>query len=244
MPIVRALLICLQFHAISCLPLALLLLKRAGTSVAALKGMSNPTERWVLTAGLEPRVAESLRRVLEEQGSEFNYRVEAFDSQQSLLEQYREFTEHPEHQWVSLLGRGGAADLFVEDYYSFLSLRPPHTLILLSPSVTAFHLNKLSCPYLIIHGECDPLLRTVPHSAFDRAIYHHQMRYGDPTTDYIAPSDDRFLTVQRPDGPELDPLVIRQITEWLSLTPDLGSSKEGLHARGFRAYATRVKKAS
>lgn len=217
-----------------------------GTSIAALSDMSykseSQMERWVLTAGLEPTVAESLRNVLEDQDPRFNYRLETFDAQESLVEQYREFTESPEHKWICLLGRGESADFFAKEYYSFLHLRPPHTIILLSPTVTAYHLNQLSCPYLIIHGECDPLLRTVPHSAFDRAIYHHQMRYGDPTTDFVAPADDRYLTVQRADRKELDPLVIRQIIEWLSLTPDLGTAKEGLHARGFRAYATREKK--
>lgn len=201
-------------------------------------------ERWVLTAGLEPSAVESLRKVLEDQGPGFNYRVETFDPNGAVIEQYRQFTEHPEHKWICLLGRGESADLFVKDYYSFLSLRPPHTLILLSPTVTALHLNQLSCPYLIIHGECDPLLRTVPHSAFDRAVYHHQMRYGDPTTDFVAPTDDRYLTVQREGGKELDPLVIRQIVEWLSLTPDFGTAKEGVHARGFRAHVTPLKKAS
>jgi pimeloyl-ACP methyl ester carboxylesterase len=206
--------------------------------------MSENIERWVLTAGLEPTVADSLLRVLEGQGPEFNYRLETFEPNGSLLEQYYEFAASPEHEWICLLGRGESADLLVRDYYSFLSIRPPHTLILLSPSVTAFHLNKLSCPYLIIHGERDPLLRTLPHSAFDQAVYHHQMRYGDPTTDFVAPSDDRYLTVQREIGRELDPLVIRQIVEWLSLTPELGVSKEGIHARGFRAHATPIKKAS
>jgi pimeloyl-ACP methyl ester carboxylesterase len=211
-----------------------------------------PMERWVLLAGLEPTVAESLRRVLEEQGPEFNYHVETLETNGAsngpgsgpLIEQYREFAANSEHQWICLLGRGEAADLFARDYYSFLNIRPPHTLILLSPSVTAFHLNKLSCPYLIIHGERDPLLRTLPHSAFDQAVYHHQMRYGDPTTDFVAPSDDRYLTVQRETGRELDPLVIRQIVEWLSLTPELGVSKEGIHARGFRAHMAHIKKAS
>jgi len=202
----------------------------------------------VLLAGLESTVAESLRRVLEEQGSEFNYHVETLGANESLngplIEQYREFAADPAHEWICLLGRGESADLFARDYYSFLNIRPPHTLVLLSPSVTAFHLNKLSCPYLIIHGERDPLLRTLPHSAFDQAVYHHQMRYGDPTTDFVAPSDDRYLTVQRESGRELDPLVIQQIVEWLSLTPELGVSKEGIHARGFRAHMAHIKKAS
>jgi pimeloyl-ACP methyl ester carboxylesterase len=209
-----------------------------------------PLERWVLVAGLESTVVESLRRVLEAQGPEFNYHIQTLASEMNgplngpLIEQYREFAANPEHEWICLLGRGESADLFARNYYSFLNIRPPHTLILLSPSVTAFHLNKLSCPYLIIHGERDPLLRTLPHSAFDRAVYHHQMRYGDPTTDFVAPSDDRYLTVQRESGRELDPLVIQQIVEWLSLTPELGVSKEGIHARGFRAHMTRIKKAS
>jgi pimeloyl-ACP methyl ester carboxylesterase len=205
-----------------------------------------PLERWVLVAGLESTVVESLRRVLEAQGPEFNYHIQTLASEMNgpLIEQYREFAANPEHEWICLLGRGESADLFARNYYSFLNIRPPHTLILLSPSVTAFHLNKLSCPYLIIHGERDPLLRTLPHSAFDQAVYHHQMRYGDPTTDFVAPSDDRYLTVQRESGRELDPLVIQQIVEWLSLTPELGVSKEGIHARGFRAHMTRIKKAS
>jgi pimeloyl-ACP methyl ester carboxylesterase len=209
-----------------------------------------PLERWVLVAGLESTVVESLRRVLEAQGPEFNYHIQTLASEMNgplngpLIEQYREFAANPEHEWICLFGRGESADLFARNYYSFLNIRPPHTLILLSPSVTAFHLNKLSCPYLIIHGERDPLLRTLPHSAFDQAVYHHQMRYGDPTTDFVAPSDDRYLTVQRESGRELDPLVIQQIVEWLSLTPELGVSKEGIHARGFRAHMTRIKKAS
>jgi hypothetical protein len=200
-------------------------------SIAANEGM--PT-RWILLAGFETDLASSLENAIYDGKRELNYRVLKLDRNPSLIDQYRSFASDA-HDWICLVGMGEAADSIAREYYDFLNVKPPHSVVLLSPSVTAFDLNRFSCPYLVIHGERDPLLKETPHEEFDKAILHHQMRYGDPTNDFIAPEDGRNLAIEKNGRRELDPVVIQQISDWLTLSPDLGYSKEGMHARGFRS---------
>jgi hypothetical protein len=197
--------------------------------------------RWLLLAGIPLHRTNQFRRQLSERG----YSVISLigNSPQEWQQSYLDFVETcvgaggggrgaEEPLWIGFIGMGEAADGFAQSYYDYYRVRPPHVAVLLSPTVTAYFLNQLTCPYLVIHGQDDPLFKEISHEVFDEAVFHHQMRYGDPTIDLIKSGLGRELGLER--GREIDPRVAEEVLSWLDQVPGLGVSKEGLRARGFR----------
>lgn len=104
---------------------------------------------------------------------------------------------------VAIVGFGDSADLVARGYYDLYSVRFPRAVVLFSPSVGAFHLNNLTCPYLILQGGR-------PSQGLQEAVHHHQSRYGD-LTELVALEDL---------GPELgelylDDRVVDGAARWL-----------------------------
>ena len=123
--------------------------------------------------------------------------------------------------WI-LIGLGEGADLIAKHYYDFYALKPPLAVILMSPSVQPLHLNNLTCPYLVLHGEHDPVFESVPYSRFEQGVLHHQYRYGDLTRLHWFPFLNRQMrNVNRtsPEGREeetdLELQVISEIMGWI-----------------------------
>lgn len=101
---------------------------------------------------------------------------------------------------VALIGVEEGADLIAKSYYDFYRIQFPRAAVLFNPSVTALHLNNLTCPYLLIQGD------SVPEEhlrAAKEAVAHHLGRYGDLT---------QHLRVN---GSALGPDSIRVVSEWL-----------------------------
>jgi hypothetical protein len=111
-----------------------------------------------------------------------------------------------------VLGIGDGADAIAKRWYDLIAIRSIEAAVLLSPTVSALHLNQLNCPYLAIHGSTDPQFRDHPYHRFEAAVHHHQMRFGDQTEHHLVHGLGEGLG-----DPYLDPRVVRQIGEWLVL---------------------------
>jgi len=115
---------------------------------------------------------------------------------------------------VVLIGFAESADWIAKYYYQFYFVHWPRAAILISSHANAFHLNNLTCPYLLLHGVWDPVLQIHLKKEFDTAIWHHQMRYSDPSKHVVFPELGRALGQK-----ELAPEVIEEITDWLDQVP-------------------------
>jgi hypothetical protein len=179
--------------------------------------------RWLVIAGLPGVRSYEFRRQLLMRG----YEIQTLegDSSKQLHKSYVDFVEtcvgaggqgHGEQKsqfWLGMIGMADASDDLERSYYEYFKIWPPSALVLLSPSVSPFYLNEITCPYLILHGQRDPLFAVVSPTTFAKAVYHHQMRYGDPTKDHLERGLDRNLSVS-PEG-QLDEAVGVEIINWL-----------------------------
>ena len=81
-------------------------------------------------------------------------------------------------------------------------------MVLFSPTTQILFLNNITCPYLMLHGENDPIFKSEPHPHFEEAVHHHQMRYGDLTSYHVLPNLDQHLG-------NFDPCVEEKVSHWL-----------------------------
>lgn len=114
---------------------------------------------------------------------------------------------------VSLIGIGDGADLIARHYYSLYPVQFPRAALLLSASVSALYLNNLTCPFLLIHGEKDAMLESLPYSQFKDAVHHHQYRYGDLTG--LAWYEGLGHDLVDPARGKLSDEVVRRSVKWL-----------------------------
>ncbi len=112
---------------------------------------------------------------------------------------------------VGVLGVQEGADLFGAKYYDFLAHNPPAAATLLSPSVGAFELNQIRCPYLIIQGIYDPLARGGHFEEIQNAVRHHQYMRPDGTTQVRYSWLGRDL-----ERAYVDDEVVAQVVEWFA----------------------------
>lgn len=117
-----------------------------------------------------------------------------------------------------LLGIAEGADLIAREYYQLYKVRFPHAAVLLSPSVFAFHLNNLTCPYLVLHGRDDSFYEPAAYGRVIGAVHHHQMRFGDRTAHHLYRHLGKTLG-----GNRLSREVLSGIVNWLN-----DASYEGL----------------
>ena len=110
-----------------------------------------------------------------------------------------------------LIGTSLSADALAKGFYRFYSVCKPMALILLSPRVLPIHLNNITCPYLVLHGDCEEWLLTHPYERIEQAVMHHQIRYGDLTTSYRVPGTARLMAGVS----EVEDRVTAKITHWL-----------------------------
>ncbi len=131
---------------------------------------------------------------------------------QEVIDHYRTSLEQSgvNRDRVTLLGFRDSADLIEREYYYFYPVNPMIAAVLLAPTVGNFHLNNLTCPFLVLHGEADPIFNSRPPEVFESAVYRHLMRYGDLSACYRFPSLGKTLG-----EPEFADEVIFQIVEWL-----------------------------
>jgi hypothetical protein len=107
--------------------------------------------------------------------------------------------------FVSLIGFEDGADQIARDYYDFYRIRFPRAAVLVRPSVSALHLNNLTCPYLVLHARGEGSTR------IEEAVAHHLSRYGDLTRSH-----------ELRDGEDIE-AIQSEIADWLP-----GAMKEGL----------------
>ncbi|MGZ3688032.1 MAG: hypothetical protein ACXWPM_03610 [Bdellovibrionota bacterium] len=107
---------------------------------------------------------------------------------------------------VVVIGFGGSADAVAGRFYDFLAIEQPLAVVLIHTHARARDLGKITCPFLIIHGERDPILREDGDGSFREAVLHHQKRYGDATTGILLPYT----------GVEMSSEAIEEIAWWLS----------------------------
>jgi pimeloyl-ACP methyl ester carboxylesterase len=130
-----------------------------------------------------------------------------------LLSYYRASLSQPwvDQERVALLGIAFGADVIAKHYYDFYAVCRPQAAALLSPSVQPIFLNNITCPYLVLHGQRDPLFRIMPYEKIKEAVFHHQMRYGDSTVNL------RYIGLGRELGRQnmISTEVIKQTVTWL-----------------------------
>jgi hypothetical protein len=141
--------------------------------------------------------------------------------------------------YLCWLGCGSAADTLARDYFRLLPLGTPAAVALLSTRASEEELGHLTVPFLLVHGEADPLLREREHRSFEDAVLHHQMRYGDATTSLLYAGLGRELAAEPGGG--LDGAVGEELARWLSsAVVETARGREG-EARGlsFRRVVSR-----
>lgn len=131
--------------------------------------------------------------------------------QQALLE-YDECVARSQvpHARVAVAGIGGTADMLAAHFNDFNRIVSPCGAILLGTRVGTEELNRLTCPYLVLHGSEDPVVASEKYASIEAGIHHHQQRYGDTTTQVVL----NGLGVDLGNG-KLDSEVLVNVYEWL-----------------------------
>lgn len=111
---------------------------------------------------------------------------------------------------VAVAGIGDTADMLSARFNDFNRIVSPRGAVLLGTRVGAEELNRLTCPYLVLHGSEDPVVASEKYASIEAGIHHHQQRYGDTTTQMVL----NGLGVDLGTG-RLDAEVLVNVCEWL-----------------------------
>jgi len=139
-------------------------------------------------------------------------------SLEKVISHYKTCVTHPRVMGsrIAWVGLNEGADLLAKNFYDLYPVRVPTAVALLSSTVQPIFLNNLPVPYLALHGGLDPLFHYLPHQRIEEAVHHHQMRYGDSTTQYLFRGFGKDLS--KGDLRYLAPEVKTQLIEWLDHT--------------------------
>jgi hypothetical protein len=131
-----------------------------------------------------------------------------------VLAEYGAFSSDPEvdARSVFLVGYDGSGDWIAREYYALYPRNPPIGAVLLSSPARVLHLNRLTVPFLAVHGHQDPRFSQDPEfwTRLQEGVHHHQARYGDATRSLSFPIYGKELGAE---GIGSD--VVEEVISWM-----------------------------